>query len=122
MKVEKTPVLATGVQAGFDFDKFQQAIATGGIYCCVGNEMCLDPLFRMSPGILCNRSALLQLAANTFNQGGLYLGTTVVLVSEGGRSPMEDLGAFRRVSPEEFNWARMIGIDASIREGAGKTS
>lgn len=107
-----------GMQAAFDPTEYQNAMKTHGTYRCAGNELWLDMWFTTQPGVPYNRASIYQLAENSFSEPNQWTGTNVVIVSDLTYNPMDHQGAMRRLSPEEVNFARVIGICNAIDNGA----
>ena len=85
---------------------------------CGANEMWLDRFYTLQPGIPYNKTSILQLAENSFSQPGRWTGLNVVVVNDLEYNPLEHTGNWKRLSPEEVNFARMIGIKNAIDKGA----
>ena len=115
-KAEKTKQLSSihGMQAAFDLAEYQTAMKQHGTYRCAGNELWLDFWFTPQPGVPYNKASIFQLAEKSFFEPNQWTGTNVVMVSDLAYNPMEHQGALRRLSPEEVNFARVIGIANAI--------
>ena len=109
-----------GMQSAFDLEEYKAAMKTHGTYRCAGNEFWLDFWFTPQPGVPYNKSSIYQLAENSFSTPNQWTGTNVVLVSDLTYNPMEHQGSLRRLSPEEVNFARVIGICNAIDRNADK--
>ncbi|CAK0905696.1 unnamed protein product [Prorocentrum cordatum] len=109
-----------GMQAAFDLAEYQTAMKLHGTYRCGGNELWLDFWFTAQPGVPYNKTSILQLAEKSFFEPKQWTGTNVVMVPDLAYNPMEHQGALRRLSPEEVNFARIIGIANAIDREASK--
>lgn len=108
-----------GMQSDFDLQEFQVAMQAHGVYRCAMNELYLDKFFAVQSGIPYNRTKIFELAETSFSSPGQWNGTNVVLVSDLKKfNPKSSKGSLRRLSPEEPNFARIIGIHSAILAGA----
>lgn len=121
-RAKKAKVLppSVGVQATFDPAQCKASMHSHGMYRCAENELCLDVFFTMQNGIPYSRSSIFQLANDDFKVPNAYAGSNIVVVTDRNYNPMAHRGAWRRLSREEPNWARIIGIDMAISEGASE--
>ena len=112
----------TGVQAPFDLENYRASMRSHGLYRCAMNELFLGKWFTVLPGIPDNRNAIFSLARQSFSNPGEWHGTNVVYVPDKTKySPMHHQGSLQRLSPEEPNFARIIGIGMAIDSGADDT-
>ena len=80
------------------------------------NELSLDMYFTLPGGIPYNRKQIFELAATSFAEPGQWNGTNVVLVPDTKKyNPLNHIGSLKRLSPEEPNFARIIGIYNAIK-------
>ena len=114
------PAHQYGMQASFDLDEYKKAMKTHGTYRCGANEWWLDFWFTSQPGVPYNKSSIYQLAENSFKEPNQWTGTNIVLVTDLNFNPLEHQGSLRRLSPEEINFARVIGISMAIDAGASE--
>ena len=62
----------------------------------------------------------MQLAEHSFQEPGQLTGTSVVVVDSKTYNPLAHKGALRRLSPEEVNFARIVGIHNAIKNNASE--
>ena len=105
-----------GIQSAFNLQDYKSAIGAHGIYRCAMNEFVLDPWFSMPGGIPYNRKVIHELAATSFSRPGQWGGTNIIWVNNKKFNPLAHKGSLKRLSPEEPNFARIIGIYKAIQE------